>query len=392
MKLRAKPSFIRVGEPETRKEKKHIDRYIYIGIIVILIAAGLYLLSRGIFYVTGYGQIIIPYVDVQPIDDIRILKYYVKEGQAVNQGDILFAYAEREKSDTIGPGFYYQTLQHSENLRRQTAKINLEKRLLEKTGEFSINKLNNELMWKKQERDYYQELLKKRIEELQHLKKMVLLETYFPYNIKNKEEEIEKTRFQIAKIESDILAIEKEIEQLKEKQRIQISNLDAEKNLMRLTPEIYYAQGRAENYTVHNFPAPISGIIARIHREEMEVVLKGDNVMSISTMGETKIKGYFEQKDYTYLVKDKMVIIKFPDNSEKKGIITNVYFATMPQPPEFQKKYEPLHRSVIVDILPYKWDIEPFNELYKMSVKLYVPKLFQRGEKWKSCLLQRTSP
>ncbi|MCM8764328.1 MAG: HlyD family efflux transporter periplasmic adaptor subunit [Candidatus Omnitrophica bacterium] len=385
MRLRSKPSFIRTGEPEMQRKKKHIDKYIYIGIIIILVVAGLFILSRGFFYVTGYGQVIIPYVDVQPIDDIRVLKYYVKEGQTVNQGDILFSYVEKEKDTAAGPGFYYQVIRDRENLIRQAGKINLEKSTLEKTGKFPINQLEEQLAWKKKEKIYYQENLKKKIEELQHMKKMALLETYLPFDIKNKEEEIEKIKFQISKIESDISTIEKEIEQLKEKQRILLSNLDTERNLMRSAPYIHW--GKSERSEILNFPAPIGGIIAKIHRQEKEVVLKGDNVMSICKIGETKIKGYFEQKDYAYLTKDKMVTIVFPDSTKKEGIITNVYFATMPQPPEFQKKYEPLHRSVIVDISPCKWEIEPFKELYKMSVKLYVSKLSIRGEKWKSCLL-----
>ncbi|MCM8822425.1 MAG: HlyD family efflux transporter periplasmic adaptor subunit [Candidatus Omnitrophica bacterium] len=385
MRLRSKPSFIRTGEPERQAKRKHIDQYIYFGIIIIIVVAVLFILSHRFFYVTGYGQIIIPYVDVQPIDDIRVLKYYVKEGQTVNQGDILFSYIEKEKDTSAGPGFYYQVMRDRQNLIRQAGKINLEKSALEKTGKFSINQLEEQLAWKKKEKIYYQENLKKKIEELQHMKKMALLETYLPFDIKNKEEEIEKIKFQISKIESDISTIEKEIEQLKEKQRILLSNLDAERNLMRSVPDIYW--GTTEKSGTLNFPAPIGGIVARIHRQEKEVVLKGDNVMSICKIGETKIKGYFEQKDYVHLTKDKMVKIVFPDNTKKEGIITNVYFATMPQPPEFQKKYEPLHRSVIVDILPCKWEIEPFKELYKMSVKIYVSKLSIRGEKWKSCLL-----
>lgn len=391
MRLRAKPAFIRVGEPETIRKKKPVDRFIYLGILILILAAGVYLLSHKLFYITGYGQVIIPYVEVQPIDDIRILKYYVKESQQVNQGDILFAYAEREKDDVVGPGFYYQITKDRENTARQAAKIDIEKKLLEKTGEITINQLTEQLSWKKKEKAYYQEVLKKKIEELQHLKKMFLLETYLPYDIKNKEEEIEKTKFQIEKMESEISSIEKEIERAKEKHRALLAKLDAEKSLMRPdSSNIYWGTSRGSE--IYNFPAPISGIIARIYREEKEVVLKGDNVMSICKIGETRIKAYFEQKDYVYLEKNKMVTVVFPDNTKKQGIITNVYFATMPQPPEFQKKYEPLHRSVIVDILPCKWEIEPFKELYKMSVKIHVPKIRIRGEKWKSCLLQTTSP
>ncbi len=217
MKLRSKQGFIRAGEPETIRKKKHIDRYIYFGIIIVIIIAGLYLLSRKIFYVTGYGQVIIPYVDVQPIDDIRILKYYVKEGDYVKQGDIIFSYTERQRDAEITPNVYYQVMRDRENQLRQVAKMTIEKRTVERTSELSIAKLNNDLEWKKQEKNYYQNLLKRKIEELEHVKKMVLLETYLPYEIKNKEEEIEKMKFQIAKIDSDISSIEKEIELLKEK-------------------------------------------------------------------------------------------------------------------------------------------------------------------------------
>ncbi|HOK80722.1 MAG TPA: HlyD family efflux transporter periplasmic adaptor subunit [bacterium] len=389
MKLRSKPSFIRVGEPEIPQKKKHIDRYIYLGLIILIIIFALFMLAHKSIYISGYGQVIIPYVDVQPIDDIRILKYYVKEGQSVMQNDILFAYMERPR-ETGGNEFYNLGLRDRENLARQAAKIELEKNFVRKNTELAISELKEQIAWKEKEKIYYQNLLRRKIEQLEQLKKMVLLETYLPYNIKNLEEEIEKTKFQIAKIDSEISTIKQEIVQAKEKQDALIAKLDAEKNLLKSDSRIFWISG--EKQEIHNFPAPIDGIVARIYREEKEVVLKGDNVMSICKIGETKIKGYFEQKDYPYLAKNKMVTIQFPDGSKKQGIITNVYFATMPQPPEFQKKYEPLHRSVIVDILPCKWEIEPFKEIYKMSVKLYVLKFSTRGEKWKSCLLQTTTP
>lgn len=115
--------------------------------------------------------------------------------------------------------------------------------------------------------------------------------------------------------------------------------------------------------------------------KKKEVVLKGQTIMNIYKIGEIKIKAFFEQKDIGVIKKDKIVIIEFPDKTKKEGIVTNVYFAILPQPPEFQKKYESVHRSIIADIIPFQYEVEPFEGLYKMSVKIYVPKFSRGGNK-----------
>jgi hypothetical protein len=72
MRLRRKPAYLRTGGEEKPRKKVNIDKYIYIGLLILVVILGFWRLSKAIFYVTGYGQIIIPKFELQPINDIRI--------------------------------------------------------------------------------------------------------------------------------------------------------------------------------------------------------------------------------------------------------------------------------------------------------------------------------
>jgi multidrug resistance efflux pump len=375
MRLRAKPTFIRTGAQEAPvKKRANIDKYVYIGLLIIVVILVFWRLSRVIFYATGYGQILISKLEVQPINDVRILKIYVREGQEVKQGDVLYAYAEGE--GTVGPGYDYQARRDREALLRQITKVSGDKNLLAKTGSLTIPALLEELDGKNQEKAYYEKLLKQKQADLERMQKMVLLEAYLPYNTRMLEDEIEKIRYQIMKTETDISLLKLQVAVSKEKQKTELANLNNEENLMRSQLGLLWVQGGER---IGHFKAPISGTVTRIYYEEKEVALKGQTIMDIYQLGEIRIKAFFEQKDVALLNINRTVTIEFPDGVKKKGVITNVYSATLPQPPEFQKRYEPVHRSVIADIMPLKYTIEPSRELYKMSVKVYVPKFSPGG-------------
>jgi hypothetical protein len=239
-------------------------------------------------------------------------------------------------------------------------------------------KLEEQLKNKFNEKEYYENLLKKKNEEMERMKKMVLLETYLPYNIKNLEEEIEKIRYRIIGLEEEISFIELQIKTLKEKKKIEMENLNNQENILYSQIGILKI---SHPLNTKYFYSPVYGTVTKIYPQEKEVVIRGQTIMEIYRLEEIKIKSFFEQRDLKFLKKGRNVIIQYPDGYQKEGVITDVYFATLPQPPEFQKKYEPVHRSVIADIVPLKQDVELSGNLYMMSVKIYVPRFSKGGEK-----------
>ncbi len=122
------------------------------------------------------------------------------------------------------------------------------------------------------------------------------------------------------------------------------------------------------------FRSPFTGMVTRIYFDNYEVALKGEKIMAIFQPGEIHIKGFFEQKDLKYLKTGDSVTIEFPDSSKYEGKIARLYYASLPLPPEFQKKYEPVHRSIVADIIPDNFNLIKNKEIEKLSVTLWVKK------------------
>ncbi|HPT00826.1 MAG TPA: hypothetical protein PKW96_09815 [Candidatus Aminicenantes bacterium] len=123
------------------------------------------------------------------------------------------------------------------------------------------------------------------------------------------------------------------------------------------------------------FRSPLSGMVTRIYFGEYEVALKGEQIMNIyQSGGNMSIKAFFEQKDLLSLEKGRPVEIEFPDGIKVSGKISRLYSATLAQPPEFQKKYEPTHRNVVVDVILDDPSLVRDRDVDRLGVKLYIRK------------------
>ncbi len=129
-----------------------------------------------------------------------------------------------------------------------------------------------------------------------------------------------------------------------------------------------------ENISGEIFYSPFSGMVTRIYFDSYEVALKGQKIMDIFQPTGVRIKAFFEQKDLKYIKKGKEVLIEFPDGEKIKGRISRFYFASLALPPEFQKKYEPLHRSIAVDVIPFDLESLINRQIDKMSVVVWLKK------------------
>lgn len=93
--------------------------------------------------------------------------------------------------------------------------------------------------------------------------------------------------------------------------------------------------------------------------------------MVIHQLENLKIKGYFNQQLYQEIRIGEEVEIEFPDGTTGIGVIDNYYVSTYQLPEEFQKKYEPVERSIVVDILPLNIDEAAlWVGYYKMAVTI----------------------
>jgi len=129
------------------------------------------------------------------------------------------------------------------------------------------------------------------------------------------------------------------------------------------------ASGMEYRNQTYYYVTPVSGEIGQINNSPNEVCYKTKDVMVIHQLENLKIKAYFNQQLYQEIQLGEIVSIEFPDGSVSKGVIDNFYVSTYELPPEFQKKYEPVERSIVVDVLPLDMDeASLWIGYYKMAV------------------------
>ncbi len=448
MRLRKRPSHLREITP-SRKRGINLSKIVYflflLGIVIFLVKKW----GKGLIYIKGYGQIKISRLNVQEITDIRILRIFVKEGQEVDKGEILFSFTRKPE--------YIQAY----TLLRQEE----EKRLKEQSKiKDELDKLYFNLRRKRKERDFLQNELERASKDYQQLRKLSLLKTITLEQVEKLEKEQEKLRQQKSLVEEEMNYYLKRIKHLQQLIMTGADGLKLRADWWQFSgyTEIVFTGSRNFNYEVYEgekvlkvyvkgpvkeaatitphpvgliekvkfipsqqvwevrlkrnyairkclyslypgrlivqlaerqgprgwrgerkvycyqsgevFRSPFSGMVTRIYFSDYEVALKGEKIMTIFQSGEIHIKGFFEQKDLKYLRAGDRVIIEFPDSERFEGKIVRLYFASLPLPPEFQKKYEPVHRSIVADIVPVNLEKIKNREIEKMSVTIWVRK------------------
>ena len=98
MRIRNRPSYFR-GLEEAPKKKSNVGRWVYLALLATLVALLVGWVGRSYLYLSAEGLVIGSTLDIQPLEDIRIARFLVHEGQSVEAGDPLFNY-EQLKEET----------------------------------------------------------------------------------------------------------------------------------------------------------------------------------------------------------------------------------------------------------------------------------------------------
>lgn len=334
-------------EKKVAKQKRtNWDRIIYFVLLgLFLILVGRYAFMK-IYYIKADGQILFKNLNVQNLDDCRILKFNVIEGAEVKIGDTLFYYKD-DDDDEQGD----RTASVSVDFTATTKSNWQDKAIIEIEEE--LDNLAQELLQAKR-------LRTKLSGELQQISQEVLLEV------------VPKTAYY--QKESELSKIDASLELLKEKRAILFSKLAKIKRSSSVIGEatgnaVGSGSGVGDDQSVKPFISPMEGIVTKIFKENQEVALKSEVVMYIQKSENVFIKGFFEQEDLKHLRNRNIVEVEFPDGTESYGRINRFYYSTYRLPEEFQKKYEPTTRSLSVDISPLnKEEFEKWQKYYKLSV------------------------
>lgn len=321
-----------------KKSRFNWDRVVYLTILGLIVFFVLRYFFLSNFYITANGQVIFDNVDISQTEDIRIEKFYFDEGDNVKTGDTLFSYLIEDPAFAID-------IDPAANNGNESNWTEREVYSLQK----SIDLNNSQIRGDRQ-------LLTSYKSQLGQLENEVILGAANQRDLQNLE-------YQISKLETSISLTQSENGVLNRQLKALQAGVGGTTDVLPDIPQEY------SPYRV--FVSPIDGYISRIFKEPFEVALKSEMIIKIHQADSVHIKGYFEQKDLKYVKVDDHVNVLFPDGQESEGVIDRFYSSTVIMPEEFQKKFEPVKRTIAVDIKPAEGsDLDLWKRYYKLSVEL----------------------
>ena len=323
-------------EPKRKKRRINVDRMVFISLLLVgLFFLGRFML-RKITLVEADGQISLEKLDVNFTDDIRLQNIMVVEGDTVKEGDTLFSYKNRVYDDAGGS--YHQFANSAENLGKE------------------IRRLEQQIEFARVERNNTYQMYRLQKKELERIRKMVVLDVYQKEKYDRQSEKVEATLLDLRGVRNQIKVLEAQLSQLSE--QLNYNNYLA-------------TTGEGQAFATTHYVAPMDGIIGRINFNPREVCYEQDNVMTIHRPDRVCIKAYFYQEAVKDLKRGDRVTIKFPDGTKSIGMIENFYVSTYELPAEFQKRYEPIERSILANVIPVEQDqVQQWKKFYKMNVEV----------------------
>ncbi len=126
---------------------------------------------------------------------------------------------------------------------------------------------------------------------------------------------------------------------------------------------------------LNHYTAKIAGLSGTMNFSNSEVCYRQQEVLTIHDPKKVQIRAYFGQNYAQYIKEGTVVEIQFPDGTYSSGKIVHSYISTYALPSEFQKKYEPTERTILVDIEPVDAiEAEIWKKFYLMDAQLIIKK------------------
>lgn len=347
--FRRKPSTIRGFEEPKKKKKIKWEKLFYSTLLILILLYFFRLLLIKLTLIRADGQVHFNKVDIQFYENVRIDALLVEEGDTVKKGDSLLKYTIEE---AIGANGLTQELSRAYHKELQN--------LAEERREF-IQKLRI----KETELKQLQQQYAKYKAQKSQVKDQVYLGIETVNELRPIDRTLDNLTFKISVLKEEINTLNWMLQ-------------TAEQGTSLAPRELLYGD-QADNLRPSSFlhRAPIEGIVTDVQKSQYEIALISDVVMSIHQPEYVCIKAFFEPEDIKHIEVGDEVNIKFPEGKKSVGIISKIYAATQELPEEFQKKYEPTHRSIAVDIMPKdEEELKEWRGLYKMGVKISKLKFF----------------
>jgi multidrug resistance efflux pump len=339
------------------KAPRNWDRLIYFFVLFLLLFFLIKYLINSFFYIHADGQVLFDNIEIRNTSDCRIVEYYVKEGDEVCLGDSLFSFLPDKPAGSFNN---FGTYEFALNQQKKSDISWSEKETFQVKEDMKLN------LFLIAEKNKMKALLEK---DLERIKNEVMLDVLPRNRLDDQYGKINQINFEIQTLKGKNTLLNQSLAELSKLKRDLSDNASANAG----------GNGDGNGESFHDgrliFYSPLEGTVTDIMKNEFEVALKDEQILSIHKPQNVYIKGFFKQEDLKSLIIDEHVIIKFPDGTDGDGIIKRFYFTTYRLPEEFQKKYEPTTRSLSVDILPASdEDLKKWRMFWKMGVKIIKPK------------------
>lgn len=274
-------------------KKRKWDRYIYIGILVLIVASFLKWLMTPWIFISAQGILLQQQYDVQFPNDIRVLRYFVEEEQEIEVGDTLFSYQE------LRTGLLDTSVQDSikymldlEN--KKQGLIALESQI-EKRRLFLIE-LEKRLNYWKSERE-------KKVN-------LVYLGAITSNELANVDRWIDDISHEIAQTRSEYQVL------IDEKRKIQASN----ENSM-----FWNQKNLGFNHEIPVFTSPMKGKIDRYRIREQQICYRQNIVVSL-IYPDYFVRAFIEVKDLDkFNLKDQVDVVLPYGEQILRGTINKIY-------------------------------------------------------------------
>ncbi|MGV3630761.1 MAG: hypothetical protein ACO1O6_06130 [Bacteroidota bacterium] len=329
------------------------DRIIYFILLLTLIFFLVRYLVNTYIYIEADGQILFDNVEIRNTSDCRVVNFYVEEGDEVCIGDSLFSFIPDKPAGYFNS---FGTYEFAMNQQKQGDVSWSEKELFQVKEDIKLNKLLIDEKYK----------LKKLYEQdLERIRNEVMLDVLPRNRLDDQLSKINQINYEIETLKGKNDLLQASFSQLESMKRNLSSGANAngggDKN----------GAGATEGSVAQVFYSPLEGTVTNILKNQFEVALKDEIILSIHRPNNVYIKGFFKQEDLKSLQIGDIVSLEFPDGSSGNGIIKRFYFTTYQLPEEFQKKYEPTTRSLSADIFPAsEEDLKKWRTYWKMGVKI----------------------
>lgn len=352
-KFQNKASVITGIKEEQPRRRSNIDRIIYLIIFILLITSLIIYLIRRNVSASALGEVITGRFDVMEMNDMKIMEYFVNEGDTVKAGDTLFRYRteffddDNELNATI-------SLSDGEGTSNWLLR------------EISLTKRNIQL--KQIDISDVKQRISKTQDLIEKMKLEVYLDVYPPVVLKQQKMLLDDYRIDLTKLNQELSQLYIYLRQLEELQKQQLSaNVSISGSSMGAG-----GQQRIDYYYI----SPVNGIISKINTPLRGITYKKEAALFISNLDKIFIKAYIPQENLEYFRLNDIVELSFMDGSRSKGIIKDIYLITEEVPEEFRAIRGKNQRTVIAEVYPFdELERERWITYYQFTVKLTISKL-----------------